>query len=137
MRAVLTIIAAAMVSACASAGNGSSYDPYRITREEVEASTHQTAYDIVRTLRSRWLQPVAGMSIRSGQAVAQVYLDGVRQPGIGALQTIPKMIIQEIRFYPPAEAQARWGLNHEGGAIEVVTREGGGGGRTSPGSGQD
>jgi hypothetical protein len=119
MRVALLIFAIAALTGCATSGEGSSYDPNRITLEEIEASIHQNAYDIVQSLRSRWLTTRASMSIRTGPGSVQVYVDGVRQ---GSLRSITKPVIQEIRFYPPAEAQARWGAGHQQGAIEVITR---------------
>lgn len=120
-RAVLLLLL--VVTACASAGERTRRNPNLITRAEIEASTRETAYDLVRTLRSRWLTPKAGTSIMAGQGVVRVYVDG--RPA-QALQDIPAMVIQEIRFYRPTEAQARWGLNHHRGAIDVITRKGSG-----------
>ena len=119
MRDALLIFVIAALTACATTGEGTSYDPNLIALEEIEASTYENAYDIVRSLRSRWLQTKTSMSIRTGPGSVQIYLDGVRQ---GSLQSITKSIIQEIRFYPPPEAQARWGAGHQQGAIEVITR---------------
>jgi len=120
MRAALLTLVTAAVTACATTSQGGSYDPNLITLEEIEASTYENAYDIVQSLRSRWLQTRTSMSIRTGPGSVQLYVDGVRQ---GSLQSINKSIIQEIRFYPPAEAQARWGAGHQQGAIDVITRK--------------
>lgn len=120
MRAALLIFVIAALTACATTGEGTSYDPNLITLEEIEASIHDNAYDIVQSLRSRWLLTRTSMSIRSGPGSVQVYVDGGRQ---GSLRSIPRSIIQEIRFYPPIEAQARWGAGHQQGAIEIITRK--------------
>jgi hypothetical protein len=120
MRAALLTFVIALVAACATTGEGGSYDPNLITPEEIEASIHENAYDIVQSLRSRWLLPRTSMSIRTGPGSVQVYVDGVPQ---GSLQSISRSIIQEIRYFPPAEAQARWGAGHQQGAIEVITRK--------------
>jgi hypothetical protein len=118
--AILTFVMVA-VTACATAGEGgSSYDPNLITREEIEASVHQNAFDIVQSLRPRWLTTRTSMSIRTGPGSVQFYVDGVRQ---GSLESISKSIIQEIRYFPPTEAQARWGAGHQQGAVEVITRK--------------
>ena len=120
MRDALLIFVIAALTACATTGEGTtSYDPNLIALEEIEASIHENAYDIVQSLRSRWLLTRTSMSIRSGPGSVQIYVDHVRQ---GSLRSIPKSIIQEIRFYPPTEAQARWGAGHQQGAIEVITR---------------
>ena len=120
MRDALLIFVIAALTACATTGEGTSYDPNLITLEEIEASSHENAYDIVQSLRSRWLITRTSMSIRSGPGSVQVYMDGVRQ---GNLRSITKFIIQEIRYYPAPEAQARWGAGHQQGAIEVITRK--------------
>lgn len=120
MRAALLTFAIAVFAACATSSEGGSYDPNLITLEEIEASIHENAYDIVQSLRSRWLLTRTSMSIRTGPGSVQVYVDGVRQ---GSLQSIFKSVIQEIRYFPPPEAQARWGAGHQQGAIEVITRK--------------
>jgi hypothetical protein len=120
MRFALPIVVLAVLAACATTGDGSSYDPHLITLGEVEASVHQNAYDIVKTLRPRWLQIRTSMSIRSGPGSVRLYVDGLPQ---GRLQSIAKSIIREIRYYPPTEAQARWGAGHQQGAVDVITRK--------------
>ncbi len=120
MRAALLIFVIAALTACATTGEGTSYDPNLITLEEIEASIHNNAYDIVQALRPRWLLTKTSMSIRTGPGRVQWYVDGVRQ---GSLQSITKSIIREVRFYPPAEAQAHWGAGHQQGAIDVITRK--------------
>lgn len=66
MKAILLTFLIAGVAACATTSEGGSYDPNLITQEEIEASVHENAYDIVRGLRSRWLLARTSMSIRSG-----------------------------------------------------------------------
>ena len=120
MRAALLIFVMAALSACATTREGSSYDPNRITLEEIEASIHDNAHDLVQTLRPRWLVTRASMSIRTGPGSVRWYVDGVGQ---GSAQSINKSAIREIRFYSPTEAQARWGAGHQQGAIDVITRK--------------
>ncbi|NIP81557.1 MAG: hypothetical protein GWM90_21015 [Gemmatimonadetes bacterium] len=118
---VFVVVAAACASTPGT-GERTRYDPHVITRAEIEKTQYETAYEVVRGLRSRWLAPVAGTSIMAGQGAVRVYVDGRPSGGLGA---IPALIIHEIRYYPPAEAQARWGLSHQRGAIDVITREDG------------
>ena len=120
MRAALLIFVIAALTACATTGEGTSYDPNLITLEEIEASLHNNAYDIVQALRPRWLLTKTSMSIRTGPGRVQWYVDSVRQ---GSVQSIAKSMIREVRFYPPVEAQARWGAGHQQGAIDVITRK--------------
>lgn len=123
MRIILMTIMIAAVSACVSTRHGSTADYNLITRAEVEATDLANAYDIVRTLRPRWLRKAGPASINAPLPV-RVYIDGSRMDGPSALRTVPKIVIQEIRYYPPTDAQARWGLNHTHGAVAVATRRG-------------
>lgn len=123
MRTLLTLLAVTAVLGCASSAGTAGSDRNRITLAEVEATNQPNAYDIVRTLRPNWLQARGPSSIKARVPV-QVYVDGTRLGGPRTLQTVPKVAIEEIRYYSPAAAQARWGLNHTNGAIAVVTRRG-------------
>jgi hypothetical protein len=120
MRSALSVLVMAALTACATTGEATSYDPHLITLEEIEASHHANAYDIVQALRPRWLLTKTSMSIRTGPGSVRLYVDGVPQ---GGLRSIAKSIIREVRFYPPVEAQARWGAGHQQGAINVITRK--------------
>lgn len=119
MRTLVTLLAVTAGLGCASTGGTARSDQNLITLDEVEATDLANAYEIVRTLRPRWLQARVPMSIP-----VQVYVDGTRLGGPQALQTVPKLAIEEIRYYSPTAAQARWGLGHTNGAIAVVTRRG-------------
>lgn len=123
MRTLLTVLVVTAVAGCASSAGRAGSDQNRITLEEVEATNQANAYDIVRTLRPRWLQARGPSSINAPLPI-QVYVDGTRLGGPRTLQSVPKVAIEEIRYYSPAAAQARWGLNHTNGAIAVVTRRG-------------
>lgn len=57
--------------------------------------------------------------IRENQVL--VYLDSQKLGGIDQLRTVEIAAVEYIRFYPPAEASARWGFNHGGGVIFVST----------------
>jgi hypothetical protein len=57
----------------------------------------------------------------AGEAPA-VYLDGVRQGGIQALEEIPVSRTLEVLRLSETEAFTRFALRHPGGAIVVVTR---------------
>lgn len=121
---ILLIVALVGAWACASTGQRTKRDHNLITRQEVESTDLATAYELVRTLRPRWLRKVGPSSITAVRPIA-VYIDGTRVGGPRALETVPKIAVQEIRYYPPTEAQARWGLNHTHGAVAVITRRGG------------
>lgn len=113
----------AVVAGCAGRGSPDADDPNLITLEEIQATNRTNAYEIVRTLRPRWLVLKGPTSFRAENPI-QIYIDGTRVGGPSALETVPKIAIEEIRYYTPTAAQSRWGLNHTNGAIAVITRRG-------------
>ena len=123
MRILLATLTVATLAACASSGGRGVGDQNLLTRADIESTDQANAYDIVRTLRPRWLQTRGPSSFRLQEPV-RVYIDGTRMGGPRALETVPRISIEEIRYYSATEAQARWGLNHTNGAIEVITRRG-------------
>ena len=123
------VLALALVSAC----GGRSAHPLRspsqrdlITREDIERTHAVTALDAVERLRGSWLRRRGTTQLPgSGQFTEpeiQVYLDDQRLGTVDNLARIEIAVVQYIRFYGPADASARWGLNHGAGAIQVSTR---------------
>ncbi len=124
MRTVATLLlAVAMTTACASTGAGHRTTHNRITFEELQRSDQTNALDVIKSMRPQWLR-TRGPTTIMGSDPVMLYIDGMRMDYIDELQNVPRMNIQEIRFYPGPEAQAKWGLNHTNGAIEVITRRG-------------
>lgn len=100
-----------------------SRDRNLLTYEEVNSSDFRSAYDAVRALRPQWLQ-TRGTSSLYVENPVMVYVDGSQMGGPDSLSAVSRLEIEYIRYYSPADAQSRWGLNHTNGAIEVVTRRG-------------
>jgi hypothetical protein len=115
-------------------------DQHRLTRTELDegGSTIVTARDAVRVLRSHWLNPpfgrvasahVAGargsVSSAAGQGGVNtaiiVYIDGIRQPDVDALETVPALKVVEMRYLDQNRAVQLHGPGHEAGVIEVTT----------------
>lgn len=105
-----------------------------ITAGEVSDAAANTAYDLVRLLRPRWLASrrpslVADNTCAAGTPVCEpiavdemkVYLDGHRLGGTSTLTEINARNVESIRFFSPAEAVARWGAGNGYGAILVNT----------------
>jgi hypothetical protein len=105
-----------------------------ITHGEIAEAAANTAYDLVRLLRPRWLTSrrpslVADNSCAPGIPVCEpisidemkIYLDGHRLGGTSTLMEINASNIETIRFFSPAEAVARWGAGNGYGAILVNT----------------
>lgn len=120
---VVALAALGLTSACASTGAapGTRRNMDELTREEIQGSDYANAYDIIRNMRPRWLR-VRGPTSFAGSNPIMVYVDGSRLGTLDELSAIPKLSIDHMKYHSPTEAQARWGLNHTNGAIEVVTR---------------
>ena len=52
-----------------------------------------------------------------------MYLDDQRVGGMEELRNIAPLSVLSVRYYDPIAVSARWGLNHNGGAIYVQTQK--------------
>ena len=68
-----------------------------------------------------WLRRTAA-TLAGPPADVLIYVDGQRFGGSGTLSRISINTIKEIRFHSASEATQRWGTDHSGGVIEVITR---------------
>jgi len=91
-----------------------------ITAEDMQPQTWTDAYQLVESLRPRWLQSRGTDSFGTPGEV-QVHLNENRLGGVQALRSIPVTGIVYLQFYPPSESAALWGLNHSHGTILVST----------------
>lgn len=132
MVAVLALAALAMVAAPAHAQkNEKRGDQTRLTRTDLDeaGSAVVTAYDAVRLLRPRWLQPPLGKSAAAtmlggsgGSAGLIVYVDDIRQPDLEtSLYRVKAADIVEMKYLDQNRAVQEYGPGHEGGVIEVKT----------------
>ena len=91
--------------------------------EEFEGSTAIDLMALVQEFRPTWLHSRGVSSIRDQSAgQLRVYLNGVSAGDVNQLREIRVSDVKELRFLPAAQAHARYGVGHEGGVIEVVTR---------------
>lgn len=113
-----------VVLACASGTPeaGPSRDRNLISAEEIAAEPVTSADELVRRLRPAWLRNRGPSSISGGApSLPRVYIDEVPTGGLEALQRISTQIIREIRFISGRDATTRWGLDHGGGVIMILT----------------
>lgn len=93
-----------------------------ITTEEIAELPITTATEVVERLRPNWLRQRGPTSMRSGvPSLPIVYIDEVRTGGLEALYRVSSQIIREIRFINGRDATTKWGLDHGGGVIMVLT----------------
>jgi hypothetical protein len=119
-------VAAAIVGlACATPSGGPAglrHDANVITADEIAQSRASTAFEAVSRLRPAYLRTRGRTTINtSGTPYATVYLDGQHYGNLNSLKNINAAQIAMIRYYNAVEATSRFGLDHGGGAIEVLT----------------
>ena len=127
VRGSLLVLAALLQAACSSSGGraGSRAPVGRadmITEVEIRRTNYTNAYDIVRALRSRWLQNRGPTTILGQQGEVQVHLDDTRLGGVATLRNVPATGLVFIQWLDPITASQRWGLGYNHGAIFVSTR---------------
>ncbi len=91
--------------------------------EEFEGSTAIDVMALVQEFRPTWLHSRGVTSIHDQSAgQLRVYLNGVSAGDVNQLREIRVSDVKELHFLPAAQAHARYGVGHEGGVIEVLTR---------------
>jgi len=91
--------------------------------EEFEGSTAIDLMALVQEFRPTWLHSRGVTSIHDQSAgQLRVYLNGVSAGDVNQLREIRVSDVKELHFLPAAQAHARYGVGHEGGVIEVITR---------------
>ena len=123
----LYLIAALASSACASAAGSSGGAPARrasavLTAEEITAAHADggTLYDAISRLRPNWLTrgTRAYERLAELETFAVVFVDGRQHGNIESLRNFDTGQITEVRYYSPAEAGGRFGM--EGGLTGVI-----------------
>lgn len=92
-----------------------------LTQEDIRRANITNVYDLVSTLRPRWMQ-TRGQDSFQRPSVVQVYVDNTRlTAGLAGLRDLAAIGVTRIEFVGPIDASARWGLDHGQGAIVVTT----------------
>ena len=117
------LLLALVTVACSTPGGGtrSAARSDMITSEQIRAAGQNNLFDVVQAIRPTWLRPRSPNSFQNPGQV-RVYLDDVRVGTVDALRSIPAQNVTYIQWFDPISASARWGLDHEQGAIVVSTR---------------
>ena len=96
------ILGAAAVTACASAGAGTTVDansPNIITGDQIAASAQTNAYDLVSRLRPNFLKSRGRTTVYGkGSDYATVFLDGQSYGDLSSLRNIAASQISSIHF---------------------------------------
>ena len=121
---------ALLATACSSSGapapsTGGRPAPNLITEAEIAKASVQNALEVVQKLRPAMLKrPTVASANAQSKGELVVYVDNTRF-GSGAvenLRQIPASTIAAVRYFSASESQMKWGSNHPGGVIEVLTK---------------
>jgi hypothetical protein len=123
MKKLLALVLSAMLLAACTSGRGAPataprMNRYVITVEEMRAQHLLHAEEAIRVMRPTWLQQ-RGATTFGVENRVRIYNDPSIKPlaglhGLAAGQT------PAVLYFPPLEAQTRFGLNHTQGAIAVL-----------------
>lgn len=91
-----------------------------ITVEQLRTLNQTNLYDAIAAIRPNWLRARSPNSFMNPGSI-QVYFDDVRIGGVEALRSLSSQGVAYIRWYDPISASARWGLDHEQGALVIAT----------------
>ena len=117
---------AMLLGACASSGEKASgaggRDRTALTIENLRPHAKRTLYEVITLERPQWLvkRGVAGLSTSDPDDIV-VYRDGQKMGGPEHLRDVTADIVTSVRFLSGPEAQTRFGMNHQYGAIIVTT----------------
>jgi hypothetical protein len=122
---LVTIVTLVPLGACASGGpagadaGGDAGDARLITRAEIDRGQWKNTYDLVSSLRPRWVR-ARGIDSFEDPGQVQVYVDGTRLGDVVLLRTLPTTGIQRLEWVDPVNAAGRWGMDHGHGVISII-----------------
>lgn len=123
-RALILLFCVSLVSCTAATRSGPTTRSDRISREEIDASDAQDAYELIQRLRPRWLMVRGSRSMTNSTGIL-VFMNNTRMGGIDALRQISVRGIGSIRYLDAAQAVAELpgiGSGPIEGAIVISSR---------------
>ncbi len=122
-----SILGAAAVMACASAGGGGTTvdanNPNIITGDQIAASAQTNAYDVVSRLRPNFLKSRGRTTVYGqGSDYATVFLDGQSYGDLSSLRNIAASQISSIHFIRGTDAVTTYGMQYGAGVIDIRTK---------------
>ena len=121
VRAAALVLLAVALSACGAArANSGQASRDLITSADIIRVNAQTAYDAISRLQPQWLGSRGPVSMTDPTpSQVSVYVNGVHAGGISYLQNLDVTLVDEMRYYAPGLASARFGMGHPRGVIDV------------------
>jgi hypothetical protein len=117
---------AMLLGACATSGGTASgavgRDRTMLTSENLRPHAKRTLYEVITMERPQWLvkRGVAGLDVNDPGDIV-VYRDGQRMGGPEHLRDVTADVVTSVQFLSGPEAQTRFGMNHQYGAIIITT----------------
>lgn len=122
--AVVLLIASAVAGGCSTrrAESGGS-NRNVLTGEQLADTNARMVYEAIERLRPAWLNSRGPISMADPtEARANVYINGSPTGDLDYLRQVYVIDVEEIRFYAPGEAGARFGMGNPRGVIAITTR---------------
>jgi hypothetical protein len=124
---LFTVLVMLTSAGCATGGREAGTGPRStgtvITAEEIrDRGGYSNLYDLIQTLRPRWIQTRGPDTFMGQQGQVQVHMDGNRLGPVTALRSLSPTGVTSIRWLSPNEASSLYGLDHSHGAIIISTR---------------
>lgn len=130
VRALLPLCAVALVASAAAAQSKQKSSSSLITQEEIERARPNVgnAFDVVQTLRPRWLGrsrdmvrlPGSGGNPDPQMAEIHVYMEDRDKGDVEFLKTIPAEMIFSIKYMSMTEVGARFGPSSGPGIVVTL-----------------
>ena len=93
-----------------------------VTMEELARSNASTLYEALHHLRPAWFRRSPTTLRPDAEGDVVIYLDQTRLGGPETLRSVDVPAVVAVRYYSASEAQARYGLGHLHGAIQVTMK---------------
>ena len=121
--AVSTVAAVPSTGCATTPGGGTSADRNRLSGEELAATNSQMVYEALELVRPEWLRGRGPVSLTdASEARPNVYMNGSRMGDLDYLREVYVTDVAELRYWPPGEAGARFGMGNPRGVIEIIRR---------------
>ena len=126
-RTIVLVIIGAAVLACARGSKPNdvtrpSSNASVISRAEMEQARYGSLFEVVQSLRGRWLQTRGPQTLLGRPGEVQVLVDDMRMGGVDALRSLKTDNVVSISFVDPVAAGQRWGGKYAQGTIVVTTQ---------------
>ena len=116
---------ALVLTACASSSgktSAASRDRTMLTAENLAPYGNQPLWLVITKERPAWLatRGTVGLNLQDAGDIV-VYINGTKMGGREYLREVTADVVTSARFLSGPEAQTRYGMNHQYGAIVITT----------------